>query len=188
MGLQNGPHHTAKRPASHCKTAPAAARRWPPPAPRHTEGRPGRARPQRHQAKGPAWAIGQPGQAAAKGWLDEVITDAEKLLALMPNWGQSPATGASTKQGGPHSDSSKCGPPSCRHAPVDGGGQRPAAHCQASSLLTASLIDLPSARPASCFEATPITRPMSLTDCAPVWAMMSRTAASISSAVRGCGR
>ncbi len=188
MGLQNGPHHTAKRPASHCKTAPAAARRWPPPAPRHTEGRPGRARPQRHRAKGPAWAIGQPGQAVAKGWLDEVITDAEKLLALMPNWGKAPPRGRAQSKAGRTRIAPSAARPHAVTPPVDGGGQRPAAHCQASSLLTASLIDLPSARPASCFEATPITRPMSLTDCAPVWAMMSRTAASISSAVRGCGR
>ena len=59
---------------------------------------------------------------------------------------------------------------------------------QASRRFTASLMALPSARPASCFDATPITRPMSLMVWAPVWAMISLTAASISSAVSGCGR
>lgn len=59
---------------------------------------------------------------------------------------------------------------------------------QARSRFTASLMALPSARPASSFEATPITLPISLTLWAPVRAMMSFTAASISAAERGCGR
>ena len=60
--------------------------------------------------------------------------------------------------------------------------------CQARRRFTMAEITLPSARPAICFEAIPITRPMSFMPWAPVWAIISLTAASISASVRGLGR
>src|SRR3712207_3585365 len=58
----------------------------------------------------------------------------------------------------------------------------------ARSFLTMAEIALPSALPANCLLAMPITLPMSFMPDAPVEAMMVRTAASISSAERGLGR
>ena len=57
-----------------------------------------------------------------------------------------------------------------------------------SNSLTLAEISLPSARPASRFDATPITLPISFIDVAPTSAMMAFTSAVSSSAVSCLGR
>ena len=57
-----------------------------------------------------------------------------------------------------------------------------------SNLRTIAEILLPSARPAICLLAIPITLPISFIDVAPVWAMMFFTSASISSSESCFGR
>ena len=58
----------------------------------------------------------------------------------------------------------------------------------ANSSLTLAEISLPSARPASLFEATPITLPISFIDVAPTSAITALTSAASSSAVSCLGR